>query len=835
MTERPRKNYHFSLTSVSSQKDSAIRSRLNKADYIFHLALRYICTVIFSLLLTKIVLTLNSINMVWSSQIPIQIIFLFFLLLVFKFYRISFLVFLGLLVSSLGIILLHLIGIASGLYVAIIQPIVNYFVTATRYFLGSFDASGAQINSYAIGIGLAILVLCSLGIYLSSHPWIMLVAIGTLLTVNFKEWIREDYILFFVGTVCMLLMLTMQKYIAAQNNKGSPNLFAPRSWTYKESGKRLLVAFLVTAIIIGAHAVIPRDFFYNSTIDRLLSRLTGKSLLKEDAIGYVEFSISEAGFYPLENRLGGPVDPTDSLYMYITTGPQAIYLRGAVFRDYTGTKWLQESMDQNWMFNHSRNKSIQSKIMGLTVDGLENSGSLQEPSFPLLAQDFSLEPIAEQQVIFNGGRINTIQYNESRDDVYAYFNPSGTMYADRAIPVEGYTVNGQIFQLEAIHNLEKLQSFQQGLGTMQKEWLLDTTDRTIWTDLYNKDSLLDFLQKSEPELFALVTDNSLAIADKALRLREWVADNIVYRMDVTEPPADEDFVIHVLKTKEGYCTYSGTLLAVLCRLAEIPARYVEGFVVQADPTAGLEPTTRSIAGHNAHAWTEIFLDEIGWLPIDGTPTEAQRQITGHDQIPESTPEPTPEPTPEETLPEDTEPDTDEEPMPDEPDTTDPDLDKEPGLLAKIFKTLWQILKIILRILLYLLPLILYVLWRKLVYEQRHDPAWLQKRFRDKPSELMLAIRQDLEQIWGLREIKQKTGDTLYMWFLSATDQSSHAARRTLDLIEQAIYSPGLTSLDEDDWNNVLEFYQAEEKLLKESIPFFKWLFRRFLWSRKHPL
>lgn len=833
MAESPRKEYQFSLTSVPSAGDKELRANLNRADRILHFSLRFVTTLIFSLLLTKVVLSLNETAMNWPLQFVVQLVFLSLLVISYRHYKITLIVFLGTVVIALLIAVLYLTGISEGLYNSTLAHLVNFIVSGADYLLGKTDGNYAHVSSYSIVLGLMILILCSLGIYLSSHPWLMLIAIGGLMTVNLEEWVSGDYILFFIGTACLLVMMSMQKHVSGQNTNSSSSLFAPRNWSYKESGKRLLAAVLVTAVVIGAHFIIPRDFFYNSAIDRLISRLTGKSHLKEDSIGYVEFSIAEAGFYPLENRLGGPVDPLDQLFMYVTTGPQEIYLRGATFRTYTGTRWTQDSMDQNWMLNHSRNKDIQAKIMGLAVAGLDDTDDLRNPIFPLLSQDYVLTPVAKQQVIFNGGRIDTVQYTESGNEVFAYFNPSGTLYADQSIPDEGYTVEGQIFQLQAIHDIEKLQMFQLGLGPMQKEYLLDSSEKAIWTDLYNKETLVAYIKNSEPELWQLITDETMAEAPKALKLREWVAENIKYRLDVTAPDPNEDFALHVLKTKEGYCTYTGTLLTALCRIADIPARYVEGFIVRADASAENAVSTRSIDGNNAHAWTEIFLDEIGWLPIDGTPLAAQEQITGRDQIPEPTPSPTPEPEPEETDPPELPEPTPEVSDPDDP-SDDNEPEEQPSALSSLLKKLGSILLIILKILLYLLPLLIYILWRRLVYKRRHDPAWLRNRFAEKPQELLQAIRQDLKQIWGLQGIEQKSGDTLRQWFISAA-VASYDAQVSLRLMEQAIYSAGLTNLGHDEWESLLAFYLAEEVKLKESIPKLKWLTGRFLWSYKHPL
>ena len=52
----------------------------------------------------------------------------------------------------------------------------------------------------------------------------------------------------------------------------------------------------------------------------------------------------------------------------------------------------------------------------------------------------------------------------------------------------------------------------------------------------------------------------------------------------------------------------------------IPSRYVEGYLITPedikDKKAG---DTVEISGKNGHAWTEIYIDGLGWVPVEMTP------------------------------------------------------------------------------------------------------------------------------------------------------------------------------------------------------------------------
>lgn len=70
----------------------------------------------------------------------------------------------------------------------------------------------------------------------------------------------------------------------------------------------------------------------------------------------------------------------------------------------------------------------------------------------------------------------------------------------------------------------------------------------------------------------------------------------------------------LLESKQGYCSYFATAFVLLARAEGIPARYVEGFCV---PTNKERKMT--VYSNMAHAWPEVYIDEVGWIPFEPTP------------------------------------------------------------------------------------------------------------------------------------------------------------------------------------------------------------------------
>lgn len=75
-------------------------------------------------------------------------------------------------------------------------------------------------------------------------------------------------------------------------------------------------------------------------------------------------------------------------------------------------------------------------------------------------------------------------------------------------------------------------------------------------------------------------------------------------------------------SRRGYCTHFAGALAVLCREIGIPARVLTGFAnPERENIDGQETQFMVARSANAHAWTEIWLDNVGWVPLDATPAD----------------------------------------------------------------------------------------------------------------------------------------------------------------------------------------------------------------------
>ena len=115
---------------------------------------------------------------------------------------------------------------------------------------------------------------------------------------------------------------------------------------------------------------------------------------------------------------------------------------------------------------------------------------------------------------------------------------------------------------------------------------------------------------------SLVKDEKTAIG-KATALRNYLRDNFKYEQFSQHPPEGVEAVDYFLFTlKEGHCEYFASSLAVLARLAGLPSRICTGF---SPGNYNALSKLFEVHEYHAHAWTQIYVEEYGWLTFDATP------------------------------------------------------------------------------------------------------------------------------------------------------------------------------------------------------------------------
>lgn len=169
---------------------------------------------------------------------------------------------------------------------------------------------------------------------------------------------------------------------------------------------------------------------------------------------------------------------------------------------------------------------------------------------------------------------------------------------------------------------------------------------------------------------------------KAELIAALVLDCADYDLDPSRmPEGEEDFALWFLREADrGYCVHFATAATVLLRAAGIPARYVSGYLVEAE--AGRPVTATE---EDAHAWAEYYEPNLGlWLPLEATPAQESAPDRPMTAAPSSEPTIPTEPAP-------TEPELSRPTAPELPQAPEPTMPETPEAPEPEPLSLWLLL------------------------------------------------------------------------------------------------------------------------------------------------
>jgi transglutaminase-like putative cysteine protease len=108
--------------------------------------------------------------------------------------------------------------------------------------------------------------------------------------------------------------------------------------------------------------------------------------------------------------------------------------------------------------------------------------------------------------------------------------------------------------------------------------------------------------------------------DAVKNVQQWLEGNFRYSEHV--PTHDVPLMGFLQEDKRGYCQqFSGTM-ALMLRMAGIPARVAAGFSPGSYNKDTREYRVRDL---DAHSWVEVWFTGIGWVPFDPTPARSPAQ------------------------------------------------------------------------------------------------------------------------------------------------------------------------------------------------------------------
>lgn len=579
----------------------------------------------------------------------------------------------------------------------------------------------------------------------------------------------------------------------------------------------LLMALLLVFSVSLFDLLLPDDFFRIQRVERVISQIVERGHGKGGRVtSYLEFSLQNLGYQPLDSRLGGRAVPDTGPYLTIETDGYPVWLKGSSRRQYTGNGWLSEGMNPSWLFNDEKAIEPQRLYIGVRHQS-EEAGMLRTARNVRL----NIFPRKEQQALFHGGRPAFYRPISSRPSFNAYFNRVGSIYLDQTVPEQGYTLLGQAILPLYLQNEKAILSFVQGYESQVADRLvLPDEERKAYLQLPELAGLEERVLAFDPDLHRLLYRRNNAMTDPVVieGIVSSLSTKLTYSLEAAIPDESQEFVGWFLEEGRGYCTFFATAVTVMARQAGLPARYVEGFLVPATEPGRLSRQT--ITGERAHAWTEVWFDGVGWIPVDATPADYLKDMARTDYMTGLPPQET-SPTSQVTSSQESQ------------STTSPKTRPTSSRPVRE-STAWKEMPGLLRFFIYTSPLWVYLLWRYLAFIRRHDEESQKARMKRLGQAAFLeAISRDIFSLWALDGKSRMAHETLRAYVKRVQEARYESFPPQLYLwLESILYGhpDSALTLDDKDLRRLLDFYREEEMYLRKNMGFWAWFVRRWLIS-----
>ncbi|WP_028594752.1 transglutaminase-like domain-containing protein [Paenibacillus assamensis] len=283
-------------------------------------------------------------------------------------------------------------------------------------------------------------------------------------------------------------------------------------------------------------------------------------------------TVGMTGYGQDDRQLGMPIRMNKAV-LFRATSPYPTYWRAESKRLYTGQGW--DDLD-----DREQGDSVRSVLTNNSSSSNLITGAWTEP----FEQHLRFEQFPAGMPLLHGGQL--IQVN--REPV----NMSDTKVTNYTVQVSHFIGTPVLFTK-----------------------LTDTDDPEQLQRKYTE--LPEHLPNRIEELTAKLMGGASNRYERVQRVQRYLLENYVYTTEATTVPEGAvDFVDHFLfEQRQGYCVHFSTAMAVMLRTQGIPTRWVKGFAPGEQEADG----TYTVRHSDAHAWVEVYIPEVGWVPFDPTP------------------------------------------------------------------------------------------------------------------------------------------------------------------------------------------------------------------------
>jgi|GEM_PF-4360755 len=378
---------------------------------------------------------------------------------------------------------------------------------------------------------------------------------------QYKEIQMTSILLYFIG----MLLYTYEYYHYKTFLKGKNNAIETNYYRFKS----LRFSYIIMAIIIFFSTQLILAFFPINQVNQKISKYVPSveglrtAYYKQKSFGY--YTLEDSMYHPLEDTLGGSITKkSDEVILLIKTGADNKYFRGRVKNEYTGDNWINEKIDYK---------------SGRTINATEDI--YQAEVHPINLKTITL--FSPYKFIKSNFQSDYVFSNE--DSIQFYKGP-------------------QTPALEKSYTVYWTENYKEDVSMIERRKYLNYPERDLEETI---------------KITREIINDEMTDYEKVKSIEQYLRkeSGFKYTLLVSDVNQSKDFVENFLAyEKKGYCTYFASAMAVMGRIAKVPTRYVEGFILPEEKNVdGFYEVTES----RAHAWIEAYIKDVGWITLEATP------------------------------------------------------------------------------------------------------------------------------------------------------------------------------------------------------------------------
>lgn len=287
--------------------------------------------------------------------------------------------------------------------------------------------------------------------------------------------------------------------------------------------------------------------------------------------------------------------------------PHAMYLKGMVGATFTKGDWRsitnEQALENEGLFYWLNESEFSSSTM---LAALQQSNYLKKESNMALhivdaSTKYKLTPYELANVQINSGlhKDGIVQggmIKGERDYTYKVVNGV----------VQNYPKLAMILENEADKKRQNYFMLEENYRKFVYETYLKVgkDEQLILQDEFSKQSSIDY--------------------EKAIKYVQTTLKKTI-KYDENTSVSNEVVATIWQTSQQGYSPHYATIATLAFRMLGIPARYVEGYMLTPELIGNSNSYEKIVIPNDAaHAWPEIYIDQLGWVPVEVTPPYLNR-------------------------------------------------------------------------------------------------------------------------------------------------------------------------------------------------------------------